>query len=60
MRIVAVAAVGYNIVDVGAATRRGILVTNTPGVLTDTTADMAWALMLGVARRVPGERPLRP
>lgn len=53
LRIVAVAAVGYNIVDVVAATRRGILVTNTPGVLTDTTADMAWALMLGVARRVP-------
>jgi glyoxylate reductase len=53
LRIIAVAAVGYNIVDVAAATRRGILVTNTPGVLTDTTADMAWALMLGVARRVP-------
>ena len=53
LRIVAVAAVGYNIVDVAAATRRGILVTNTPGVLTDTTADMAWALMLGVARRLP-------
>jgi glyoxylate reductase len=53
LRVVAVAAVGYNIVDVPAATRRGILVTNTPGVLTETTADMAWALMLGVARRVP-------
>ena len=53
LRIVAVAAVGYNIVDVPAATRRGILVTNTPGVLTETTADMALALMLGVARRVP-------
>ena len=53
LRIVAVAAVGYNIVDVAAATRRGILVTNTAGVLTETTADMAWALMLGVARRVP-------
>jgi len=53
LRIVAVAAVGYNIVDVEAATRRRILVTNTPGVLTETTADMAWALMLGVARRVP-------
>jgi lactate dehydrogenase-like 2-hydroxyacid dehydrogenase len=52
LRIVAVAAVGYNIVDVAAATRRGILVTNTPGVLTETTADMALALMLGVARRV--------
>ena len=53
LRIVAVAAVGYNIVDMEAATRRRILVTNTPGVLTETTADMAWALMLGVARRVP-------
>jgi glyoxylate reductase len=53
LRIVAVAAAGYNIVDVAAATRRGILVTNTPGVLTETTADMAWALMLAVARRVP-------
>jgi glyoxylate reductase len=53
LRIVAVAAVGYNLVDVAAATRGGILVTNTPGVLTETTADMAWALMLGVARRVP-------
>jgi glyoxylate reductase len=53
LRIVAVAAVGHNIVDVAAATRRGVLVTNTPGVLTETTADMAWALMLGVARRVP-------
>jgi glyoxylate reductase len=53
LRIVAVAAVGYNIVDVTAATRRGVLVTNTPGVLTETTADMAWALMLGVARRIP-------
>ena len=52
LRIIAVAAVGYNIVDVAAATRRGIPVTNTPGVLTETTADMAWALMLGVARRV--------
>jgi glyoxylate reductase len=53
LHVVAVAAVGYNIVDVAAATRRGILVTNTPGVLTETTADMAWALMLGIARRVP-------
>ena len=53
LRIVAVAAVGYNIVDVAAATRRGILVTNTPGVLTETTADMGLALMLSVARRVP-------
>jgi len=52
LRIIAVAAVGYNLIDVAAATRRGILVTNTPGVLTETTADMAWALMLAAARRV--------
>jgi glyoxylate reductase len=45
-------AVGYNNIDVAAATERGILVTNTPGVLTDCTADLTWALLLGVARRV--------
>ncbi len=45
-------AVGYNNIDVAAATRRGILVTNTPGVLTETTADTAWALLMAVARRV--------
>jgi glyoxylate reductase len=60
LRIVAVAAAGYNIVDVAAATRRGILVTNTPGVLTETTADLTWALLLAVARRVPeGDRFVR-
>ncbi|MBI2468915.1 MAG: D-glycerate dehydrogenase [Candidatus Rokubacteria bacterium] len=60
LRVIAVAAVGYNLVDVTAATRRGIPVTNTPGVLTETTADMAWALMLGVARRLgEGERLVR-
>jgi glyoxylate reductase len=52
LRVIAVAAVGYNLVDVDTATRRGILVTNTPGVLTETTADMAWALLLAAARRV--------
>src|SRR5215475_12339613 len=41
LRVIAVAAVGYNLIDVATATRRGILVTNTPGVLTETTADMA-------------------
>lgn len=45
-------AVGYNNIDVEAATRRGIAVTNTPGVLTKTTAELAWALMLSVARRI--------
>jgi len=52
-RIVANYAVGFNNVDLAAATRRGVLVTNTPGVLTETTADLAWALMMAVARRIP-------
>ena len=51
-RVVANMAVGFNNIDVAAATRLGILVTNTPGVLTEATADLAWALILGVARRV--------
>ena len=45
-------AVGYNNIDVAAATRLGILVTNTPGILTEATADLAFTLILGVARRV--------
>ena len=45
-------AVGYDIIDVEEATRRGIPVSNTPGVLTDTTADLAWALLFAAARRV--------
>jgi glyoxylate reductase len=52
LRVVANYAVGYNNVDVAAATRRGVMVTNTPGVLTDATADLAFALILSVARRV--------
>ncbi len=52
LKIVANYAVGYNNIDVAAATRRGIVVTNTPDVLTDATADLTWALMLSVARRV--------
>ena len=44
VRIIANVAVGYDNIDVEAATRRGILVTNTPDVLTDTTADLAFAL----------------
>jgi glyoxylate reductase len=52
VKIVANYAVGYNNIDVAAATRRGIVVTNTPDVLTDATADLTWALMLAVARRV--------
>jgi glyoxylate reductase len=52
LRIIANFGVGYNNIDVTAATRRGIMVTNTPGVLTDATADLTMALMLAVARRV--------
>lgn len=50
--VVANMAVGYDNVDVAAATARGVLVTNTPDVLTETTADMAFALLLASARRV--------
>jgi glyoxylate reductase len=59
-RVFANMAVGFNNIDVAEATRRGILVTNTPGVLTEATADLAWALILGVARRVAeGDRVMR-
>src|SRR6266849_1607935 len=50
--VVANMAVGYDNVDVPALTRRGILLTNTPGVLTETTADLAFTLILGIARRI--------
>lgn len=60
LRVVANHAVGYDNVDVPACTRRGIWVTNTPGVLTDSTADMTWALILALARRLrEGERLIR-
>ena len=52
LKVVANVAVGYNNIDVPAARRRGIVVTNTPDVLTDTTADFAWALLMATARRV--------
>ena len=52
LRVISNYAVGYDNIDIPAATARGILVTNTPGVLTETTADLAWALILGAARRV--------
>jgi len=52
LKIVAQMAVGFDNIDVAEATRRGIYVTNTPGVLTETTADFAWALLMAVARRV--------
>ena len=52
VRVISDVAVGYDNVDLEAATRHGILVTNTPDVLTDTTADLAFALMLATARRM--------
>jgi len=53
LKIIANCAAGYNNIDVEYATTKGIYVTNTPGVLTDTTADLTWALLLSVARRIP-------
>jgi len=52
LKIVAQMAVGFDNIDVNEATKRGIYVTNTPGVLTETTADFAWTLLMAVARRV--------
>src|SRR5262245_32122061 len=52
IRMVCNIAVGFNNVDIENASRLGILVTNTPGVLTETTADFAWALLMAAARRV--------
>ncbi|MFF2952743.1 2-hydroxyacid dehydrogenase [Kitasatospora sp. NPDC057965] len=60
LRVVANHAVGYHNVDLAACAERGIPVTNTPGVLTAATADMAWALLLAATRRLgEGERLLR-
>ncbi|HVX65793.1 MAG TPA: D-glycerate dehydrogenase, partial [Bryobacteraceae bacterium] len=52
VRVIANLAVGFDNIDIEAATRKDILVTNTPDVLTDTTADLAFALMLAAARRI--------
>ena len=60
LRVIANVAVGYNNVDVAAARERGIVVTNTPDVLTDATADFTLALILAVTRRLgEGERMVR-
>ena len=53
LRIIANYAVGYNNIDVDAAKAKGVIVTNTPDVLTDATADLTWALLLAAARRIP-------
>jgi lactate dehydrogenase-like 2-hydroxyacid dehydrogenase len=60
LKVVANVAVGYDNVDVGALAGRGVVVTNTPGVLTDATADLAFGLLLAVSRRLgEGERLVR-
>ena len=60
LRVVSNYAVGYDNIDVPACARRGIAVGNTPGVLTETTADLAWALLMAAARRLPeGDRYVR-
>lgn len=53
LKIVANHAVGFDNVDLKAATEHGVLITNTPGVLTEATADHAWALLFAVTRRIP-------
>ena len=53
LRIIANCAVGYDNIDIACAREKGILVTNTPGVLTETTADLTWALILAAARKIP-------
>jgi gluconate 2-dehydrogenase len=52
LKVVANIAVGYNNIDVAACSTRGVMATNTPGVLDDSTADLAWTLMLAAARRL--------
>jgi glyoxylate reductase len=60
LRIVANYAVGFDNIDVEECTRRGVMATNTPEVLTDTTADLAWTLLMAAARRIgEGDRFLR-
>ena len=60
LKVLANVAVGHDNVDVPALTERGVIVTNTPGVLTDATADLAFGLLLAVTRRIgEGERLLR-
>ena len=60
LKVVSNYAVGFDNIDLAACARRGIPVGNTPGVLTETTADLAWALLMAAARRVPeGDRYVR-
>jgi lactate dehydrogenase-like 2-hydroxyacid dehydrogenase len=60
LRVVSNYAVGYDNIDIAACARRGVRVGNTPGALTETTADLAWLLLMAAARRLPeGDRYVR-
>ncbi|HZM59980.1 MAG TPA: D-glycerate dehydrogenase [Vicinamibacterales bacterium] len=60
LKVISTIAVGYNNIDVAAARARGIVVTNTPDILTESTADLTWSLILGIMRRVvEGDRLVR-
>ena len=60
LKVVSNVAVGYDNIDVAVATQRGILVTNTPGVVTESTADLTWSLLCSLARRIAeGDRYIR-
>ena len=52
LKVIAQYAVGYDNIDIVFATKKSILVTNTPGILTETTADLTWALIMAAARRI--------
>lgn len=52
LKVISIMAVGYNNIDIHAANEKGILITNTPGVLTETTADLTFALLMATARRI--------
>ncbi|MCK4235202.1 D-glycerate dehydrogenase [candidate division WOR-3 bacterium] len=60
LKVIANYAVGFDNIDIKEATRKGIIVTNTPGVLTEATADLAWSLLFATARRIAeGDRFMR-
>jgi glyoxylate reductase len=60
LKVISNVAVGYNNIDVAAARARGVVVTNTPDVLTDATADLTWALIMDITRRISeGDRLVR-
>jgi glyoxylate reductase len=60
LKVVSTVAVGYDNIDVAAATARGVAVANTPGVLTESSADLAWGLLFSIARRITeGDRYIR-